>query len=204
MINHRSRNGSPFHAFLNIPYAEAPVGELLLALPVARAPWSGTLDATTAPKMCPQFDVVSDELAGDDDCLVVNVYTKAVLPADEDEEEAELRPVMVFIHGGGFDSGDGSPNLYGPHFFMDEDIVRTNVIVPYYCVTTIRSGLRDDELPAGAARLHDARRRRHSGQPRPVRPSHGTEVGPGERTALWRRSEQGKSAPFGRLNDMNV
>ena len=32
-------------------------------------------------------------------------------------------PVMVFIYGGGYTSGDNSAGQYGPHYFLDKDIV---------------------------------------------------------------------------------
>lgn len=34
-----------------------------------------------------------------------------------------LRPVMVWIHGGGYFSGYGNSSLYGPDFFLEEDVV---------------------------------------------------------------------------------
>jgi carboxylesterase type B len=40
-----------------------------------------------------------------------------------------LRPVMVWIHGGGFTmgSGNGENYLYGPKYFMNKDIVLVTV-----------------------------------------------------------------------------
>ena len=54
---------------------------------------------------------------GQEDCLVVNVYTRDLSPDFK-------KPVMVFIHGGYYFQGDGNLNFYGPHRLMNEDIVR--------------------------------------------------------------------------------
>ena len=35
----------------------------------------------------------------------------------------ELKPVMVFIHGGGYLSGDGGDDFYGAEHFMDRGVV---------------------------------------------------------------------------------
>ena len=62
-------------------------------------------------------------MTGSRDCLVVHVYTPyPQLPMESDAKD--LLPVMVFIHGGGFVMGDGGPEIYGPEFFMDYQIVR--------------------------------------------------------------------------------
>lgn len=37
--------------------------------------------------------------------------------------KTELLPVMVWIAGGGFSSGHGGLSLYGPHYFLDKDVV---------------------------------------------------------------------------------
>jgi para-nitrobenzyl esterase len=56
----------------------------------------------------------------DDDCLTLNVWT----PAADDGR----RPVLVWIHGGGFVSGSGSlPNYSGEAFARDGDMVVVSV-----------------------------------------------------------------------------
>lgn len=86
-------------AYLGVPFAEPPVGELRWEAPVAAGPWEGVRQATDHAPACPQGQLL---LAGagdiDEDCLYLNVHTPAE-PAD-----APL-PVMVFIHGGGYTAG---------------------------------------------------------------------------------------------------
>ena len=38
-----------------------------------------------------------------------------------------LKAVMVFIHGGGFSSGSGTPEFYGPDYFLNEDVVLVTI-----------------------------------------------------------------------------
>jgi len=89
--------------FLSIPYAAPPVGENRFKEPQAVAPWAGERDATragpSAPhriKDFPAIDVVpliGTGSEGGEDYLTLNIWAP---------EEVSGRPVMVFIHGGGF------------------------------------------------------------------------------------------------------
>ena len=66
--------------------------------------------------ICAQFDLISNVKDGSDDCLYLNVYTKSV-------EQSMKRPVMVYIHGGGFMFGSGNDLYYGPDYLMKQDVV---------------------------------------------------------------------------------
>ena len=95
--------------FSAIPYAQAPVGALRWK-PPQPATWQGTLDATQAGPVAPQSpsrlrDVMGDFNARqDEDCLHLTVWTPGV-----DERK---RPVLIWLHGGAWQSGGGALDWY--------------------------------------------------------------------------------------------
>lgn len=108
----RGVDGAGCSAFLGVPYAAPPVGELRWAPPTTAPAWEGILDATHPgpatwqPSGGPLDGLVpgmgSDDQA--DDCLSLNVWT----PAPDDAK----RPVLVWVHGGAFQLGAGSLGVY--------------------------------------------------------------------------------------------
>jgi para-nitrobenzyl esterase len=107
-------------SFSGIPYARAPVGALRWRPPLEAEGWSDIRDASTFGPIAPQSAAVpgitspSDPAASEphsEDCLSLNVWTPEI-PASPTERSGHGRPVMVFIHGGGFTSGSGSVFLY--------------------------------------------------------------------------------------------
>ncbi|KAJ9588457.1 hypothetical protein L9F63_018190, partial [Diploptera punctata] len=111
-----SRNNKTFYAFMGIPYAEPPYPVyMFMQSPQAANVWEGVRDATKEGSVCVQFGFWSKE-TGDEDCLFLNVFTPQVSRRD-------LKPVMVWIHGGAFIMGSGNRNLAGPHYLIDEDVV---------------------------------------------------------------------------------
>lgn len=109
-------SGKGLVAFLGIPYATAPVGPLRFKAPVSHPGWSSVLDSTSFRSACPQFDY-RGRIVGNEDCLFVNVFTPGVRPG----QNRATYPVMVFLHGGNFESGAAS--LYGPARLVDKDVV---------------------------------------------------------------------------------
>ncbi len=96
--------------FRGIPYARPPVGELRLRAPRPPEPWAGVRDAARfgpwAPQNVPASPLTGDAPgAQDEDCLTLNIWTPGV--------DDGRRPVMVWIHGGGFTGGSGASALYG-------------------------------------------------------------------------------------------
>jgi para-nitrobenzyl esterase len=94
-------------AFYAIPYAAPPVGDLRWKPPAPAAAWTEARDATVKSKQCAQLAVLTGEYDANssEDCLFLNVWTP-------DEVASAPRPVMVWIHGGGFTLGSGSDPQY--------------------------------------------------------------------------------------------
>ncbi|MEZ4222918.1 MAG: carboxylesterase/lipase family protein [Polyangiaceae bacterium] len=108
-------------AFRGIPYAKSPVGELRWKSPQPVDSWSTTLDATKPGPQCPQLALLSTSVTGTEDCLTVDVWSPSPAPATP-------RPVMVWIHGGGFTTGAGSSATFaGGHLVSRGDVVLVDV-----------------------------------------------------------------------------
>ncbi|MDH4040669.1 MAG: carboxylesterase family protein [Gammaproteobacteria bacterium] len=89
--------------WLGVPYAAAPVGELRWKAPREVTSWTDTRAAQALPPECPQFDFFG-QYVGQEDCLYLNVWRPR-------SQERDL-PVMVWIHGGGNNSGATNWPLY--------------------------------------------------------------------------------------------
>ena len=98
------RNGQTINVFHGIPYAEAPTGGLRFNKPVPRAPFRSTYDATNSSSAFACLSIVKQTLVSfSEDCLRLSVYVP-----DSASTRTEKKPVMIFIHGGGFYSGSSA------------------------------------------------------------------------------------------------
>uniref|UniRef100_A0A8W7NZT5 Carboxylic ester hydrolase n=1 Tax=Anopheles coluzzii TaxID=1518534 RepID=A0A8W7NZT5_ANOCL len=109
--------GRKFYQFLGVHYAQTTSGKNRFRPPIKAAPWQGIKDATRHGMPCPQLKLLSlftgKAFAGDpEDCLTLSIYSSD-------------RPVMVFIHGGGFYEGCAK-NQTG-EYLMERDVVLVTI-----------------------------------------------------------------------------
>ncbi len=122
------------HAFKGVPYAASTAGENRFMPPKKREPWSGVRDASELGLRSPQLlaafhGQVPPEVESMDrnepmgeDCLVLNVWTSSV------GRGTGKRPVMVWLHGGGYTSGSGGFICYdGAELARKHDVVAITV-----------------------------------------------------------------------------
>ncbi len=92
-------------AWLDVPFARPPVGELRWRAPLPPTRSDSVIEALASDAVCPQFETVfsgaepgSEAVIGDEDCLYLNIWSPP---------NAANLPVMVWIHGGGNTIGKG-------------------------------------------------------------------------------------------------
>ena len=124
-------------SFKGIPYGASTAGRNRFMPPVAPTPWPGVRDALSYGPSAPQnpssmrglVDPKSafaaygdaDSIVESEDCLVLNVWTPAA-------DDSSARPVMVWLHGGGFQASSGSPPIYdGSNLARRGDVVVVSV-----------------------------------------------------------------------------
>jgi para-nitrobenzyl esterase len=96
--------------FRGVPFAAPPAGARRWAQPVREDAWRGVRDAAAIGHAAPQNTSLVmrmlglEGLAQDEDCLTLQVWTPAL--------DAGRRPVLVWLHGGGFTAGAGSLPIF--------------------------------------------------------------------------------------------
>ncbi|XP_046750571.1 esterase E4-like [Diprion similis] len=133
-------------AFLGIPYGQPPIGNLRFANPVAADGWNGSRNPTVDLSMCPQAS--GDIVLGDEDCLWLNLYT----PQLPESTNSALLPVMVYLFGGGFRTGNARSDRYGPEYLLDADIV---LVLPSHRIGPLGFLSTGDEVASGNWGLKD-------------------------------------------------
>jgi para-nitrobenzyl esterase len=116
-------------AYLGVPFAAPPVRELRWHEPMPAKPWKGIYNADSKITNCyialraSTLNHYFGEIKSSEDCLYMNIWTPPGAKA------GDHLPVVVWIHGGGFQEGSINFDVYG-----GEPLARKGVIfvgIPY-------------------------------------------------------------------------
>eukprot|EP01084_Bolivina_argentea_P032692 60517_1 len=104
--------------FTQIPYAKAPINELRFADPQEVEPWNDTLSAHNPLYFVPSCPTTCEgnkcAFIESEDCLFLNVFT----PPDAEYMTTDYT-VLLWIHGGSFESGSSGGFVYDATNFVD-------------------------------------------------------------------------------------
>jgi para-nitrobenzyl esterase len=124
-VTGKAINNGKVNAFLGLPYAAPPVGDLRWKAPQPTAKWKGERDATKFGAHCAQGRVFDDMVFQDngdsEDCLFLNVYTPA------DATDKSKLPVMFWIHGGGYSGGASNEPRHNGDFLPTKGVVLVTI-----------------------------------------------------------------------------
>jgi para-nitrobenzyl esterase len=124
-VRGKTIKGGKVKAFLGLPYAAPPVGDLRWRAPEPPAKWKGVRDATQYGAHCmqshPFADMVFQDSGPREDCLYLNVFAPAGA-----KPEGKL-PVMFWIHGGGDEAGSASEPRHNGDFLPTKGVVLVTI-----------------------------------------------------------------------------
>ncbi|CAG5123028.1 unnamed protein product [Candidula unifasciata] len=103
--------GTVIYKFWGIRYGQPPTGDKRFSQPEAAPEWQGVRDALDFGPRCWQSPVGKGE---SEDCLFLNVFTPTLNGSI---------PVMVWIHGGAYNTGSGSDFRYDGSTLADRGVV---------------------------------------------------------------------------------
>jgi len=115
--------------FRGVPYGASTAGSNRFMPPRKPEPWAGVRETFQNGPTAPQLSGPPNALilnhkepaVQGEDCLVINVFTPGV-------NDGRKRPVMVWLHGGGFASGAGSAHSFdGTYLAHSGDVVVVSV-----------------------------------------------------------------------------
>lgn len=112
----RGVNENNVFVWKGIRYAETTGGVNRFKDPQPVKKWDGIVEANEFQAMCPQFQNKAKNKKLSEDCLFLNVWSSS--------PDTKNKPVMFWIHGGGYYSGAGSLSMYdGANLVKKGDVV---------------------------------------------------------------------------------
>jgi para-nitrobenzyl esterase len=123
-VHGKTINDGKVKAFLGLPYAAPPVGDLRWKAPQPPAKWKGERDATRFGAHCHgvnEPDKSFEDSGPSEDCLFLNVYAPA------DFSSKNKLPVMFWIHGGRYMGGAGSEPRYNGDYLPTKGVVLVTI-----------------------------------------------------------------------------
>ncbi|MBR2328492.1 MAG: carboxylesterase family protein [Clostridia bacterium] len=122
-----------YTAYLGIPYAQPPVGDLRWRAPRRPKPWDGIMQATEFPAREHQLAQLPDSFYGkefysdpaylppmSEDCLYLNIWAP-------EQKAGEKYPVAFWIHGGAFMHGFGSEMEFDGEAFCRRGVILVTI-----------------------------------------------------------------------------
>ncbi|HTA68347.1 MAG TPA: carboxylesterase family protein, partial [Bryobacteraceae bacterium] len=125
----RGTSQDKINAFKGVPYGASTAGSGRFMPPSKPQPWTSVRDTLElghqAPQIAsgliPEVAAVEDKGPLGEDCLVLNVWTPSL-------GAGHKRPVMVWLHGGGYSTGSGGFTIYdGANLARKHDVVTVTV-----------------------------------------------------------------------------
>ena len=104
------------YVFKGIPYGEAPIGEKRFSKIQPKKPWNGVLNCKEFGDVSLQNTLENKGDIGSENSLSLNIWTKSL-------KDGAKKPVVLWIHGGGFTRGTGSDEKQSGVNFADDNIV---------------------------------------------------------------------------------
>jgi para-nitrobenzyl esterase len=137
-------------AFKGIPYAAAPVGALRWRAPQAPEAWSGVRECVKFGARCLSAWEHDPELRAprSEDCLTLNIWT----PVQQSDERL---PVMVWVHGGGFQFGSSTSPSYDGARLAQKGVVVVSFNYRVGLLGFLAHPELDNEGPSGNYGLQD-------------------------------------------------
>jgi len=120
---------SKVFSFKGVPYGASTAGDMRFLPPAKPQPWTGVRDTLElglrAPQLpanlVPEFAVMDRTGPTGEDCLSLNIWTQGL-------KDGHKRPVMVWLHGGGFSTGSANFTVYdGANLAAKHDVVLVGV-----------------------------------------------------------------------------